>query len=272
LLTLFFVFFLVILGFKYRSALLLVIRSNREIWLERVSGVPTEVQGLDEAQLQRATGQMEALGFAALGDHLSRVHYSKREDTPQVFAPIADPTAAPRSHLERDRPASFTRVMTHPAHGCLAMITFISPIDSRGKVAKEALYFVTLMSFNGTADGDWSYATTNRDFKANLRAMMNLLRQPRQLSTLIPGALPDELLRTHLARRDDVAKAAGVAWKSEVTLEDEYAIEENLYSHTRALFRGVKPLELGLKFNAQLFSPKSGEWMGELQGRVPDAR
>ena len=79
-------------------------------------------------------------------------------------------------------------------------------------------------------------------------------------------------LLPHLARRREIAAAAGIVWKSQPTIGDEHEIEDRSYAEMRRTFGQFTPLSLFRQYFRLLFEKKDREWLGELEGRVSNAR
>jgi hypothetical protein len=264
-------FLLLYVAFYMTSMFKKVIAVGRNRGQERVLGPPSLVPRLDEAKLEELTRQMTELGFVQLGEHLSyfrdlRVTQSFVVSTP-IAAPISEPGAAPQHQI----PASFDRIFVHLQHGCLGHISILTIEDVRGEVAAKTWSFIGISSFTGTSESDWGYSTSSHRLPANLQASLKLLRTPRGLYIWIPGAAPDQLLKVHLARRVEIAQAAGITWKSQPTLEDAHELEDRAMEEMRAFYSRITPLQLARQFYPLLLDKKK-EWLGELEGCLQAAR
>jgi hypothetical protein len=254
---------------RYLLAINGVIQRNKYLRQELRPGSPLGLPGLDAGKLGTATRELESLGFIKLQDYLPRL-YSSREAKTLAIPPIADPIAAPQP-VQGAEPQNFLRVMAHPETGCLARIHFISSLDLKRAGLSKGWLVTNFISINGTGAEDWVYSTTDRDFAANVEVFWNLNRHPRWLSTRRPDDSVEALYYEHLSRRDRIAQTAGLVWKRNLTTADDAAIDERNYANFRTFYEATSPATFFWKALRQNQAKIDSEWLGELQGRVPDA-
>jgi hypothetical protein len=272
----FLVLFVFFMAWPYLTTLKNIIKRQRLVNLELRPGPPLGLPGLDEAKLDSVTQEFESLGFVRLGDYLSRNYFSEGKSGQAVALsgqgpPIADPAAEPTLPPDRFPPQGFARVMLHPEHSCLGKIIFVSVVDAQGKVPTTSTMMATIVSLDA-GDGGWTYTTSNRQSTVTVNALMKMMRHPRWLSTRMPDSSPQELLKVHIARRIDIAQAAGITWKPNLTLADDLDYEQRSVENIRTLYNGLTPLKMAWRLHRLKREKESLEWLGELARRVPGAR
>ena len=238
----------------------------RRLNIVRRRGVPGELGDLDPTQLARATQDLQALGFVIEREFLWSVTY----DEARPSAPLSDPTLPPPLAPTRFDPQGLERIFSHPQHGCWAGISFAAATDTREKRPTIINFVVSLSSSTGRDDDDWNYATRDRKYDANNELIAKLWRHPRWLATVVPDATAAQLLETHLERRDQIARATGVSWQRDLTMEDYGALEARTEARMRAVFLKLTPFQMNRQI-VRIRRERDGErpeWLGELKGQL----
>ena len=250
-------------NFRYLSNLDGIIKRGRARKSEQRLGSPDEIEGMDFRLLAQTTADMESLGFAHVGD---LVTFPFQNVAPTV-APIAAPGAPPLSPA-RFSGEGFGRVLTHPTHGCLAVIIFSVSRDAQQQRLPQVSFLVAISSHAGFDAGAWSYSTGNGNLKPTAKALMKLWRHPRRLSTSLTQASAVQLLEKHLARREQIARLAGISWKHNLGMVDQMAAEKRTTDQMRATFMRLTPLAMAWQMYWLKHERYSQEWLGELKGRL----
>ncbi|RYG70846.1 hypothetical protein EON80_06630 [bacterium] len=253
----------------YLALLKPIIVRQRLMKLELRNGSPSGLAGLKDEELEAVTQQLVDLGFEPIEDYLSR-SYSEF-DEPALKSPIASPTGDTSLPPDRFPAQGFARVFSHPQHGLLGKIMFVSVVDAQGKVPTSTDMSMLIASFS-EPDGAWVYVTTNRDSAPMVNALMKLLRHPRWLSTRLPRRPATELLQFHLKRRAEIATVGGFVWKAHPTSNDDHAYEERAVVNIRAIYAKLTPLKMAMKLSRLKKEEAQLEWLGELEGRMPSAQ
>ena len=247
----------------YLSTLKGIIANQRRVRMELRPGSPASLPNVNLNQIEAATAELDALGFETMGDYLSRIFY---DDNAPLSPPIAAPGAPPIAP-QRFVPQGWARFMVHHGHGCVAKIIYSVSTDRTGARAPNSILVVSIGSYSGVGPNDWHYFTSNTSYNATARAISSLWRHPRRLGRRVIGANPAQLLQLHLARRAEVARAAGISWKKSLSVADNLAVEESAMENMRAVARGLTPL--GMASQLWSFRRESGdEWLGELKNRL----
>ena len=250
----------------YMSTLKDIIARQRITRTTVEPGSATEAEFLDLTHLEEATAELEALGFRHVGDNVTR-HVTTQN---QQSAPITDPFAPPPLKPERFKPQGFSRVFSHPTHGCVANLMFVATKDLQRSQVPQTKSLLAISSFTGRGGDDWSYATSKEKTLVTEKALRKLWRRPRALWTKLPDVTATQLLEEHLRRRIAVARAAGITWQSQVVLEDQLASEARAATKMQETFQRATPLKMAWQifwFKRERES-EPPEWLGELKGRL----
>lgn len=250
----------------YLLNLRFLIAQNRRRHFEIIPCSPDDVPGLNEAALQGATREVQELGFEWLEDHAVRPVQTRAGEPP----PIADPLA-PSFVPDKLRLNSLGRILVHREHGCLAKIMAIMIFKAADGSVADTSFSVALVSTARLGNQAWHYSTSNRVANATNDALMMITRSPQYLTTRMPNAPVSQLLRVHLARRADIARVAGLRWKRDVSLADDYASEESAVENLRRVYARLNPFSMAWLIFKNKRAPLSSrlEWLGELRGQIP---
>ena len=232
-------------------------------------GRPTELAHLDGAALERATNELAVLGFVAAGDYVSFSVEAGRNH-PMAAAPIASPGADSSSPPPPPNDtASFLRVFLHEDKRCVAKLIAVSVISKTGRPV-TIKYVRALISFADAPDGGviWSYGTSDSKSSDSAAGIKSLFRRPRALATRLPGARLPDLWRVHLARREEVARAANLQW-NRASLREALEAETRANHNIRAAFAALTPLKMAWKLRRFRAEKNKTEWLGELAGKLP---
>jgi hypothetical protein len=116
------------------------------------------------------------------------------------------------------------------------------------------------MSLSGNETASWSFTTHNRE----MQPFSLLQRHPRQLSHRLTGVDARELLRSHLAERDDIARRGGFRWDTAASLDEYLTYEERGMRHIRSVYENAETLPTAWKLMTLPMADR-GQWMGELE-------
>lgn len=251
--------------FSY-SSLSNALRRVRAIDTVRRSGSPAELGDLNQEQFIEATRDLEALGFEFQGEHLWSVVLLQTQDA----APLADPSNPPPLTPNRIDPQGFERVFSHPTYGCWGTINFAAGRDTLEKRPTVINFVITISSSTGHGEDDWNYLTRDKKYDAVSELFSKLWRQPRGLSTIVANASAAQLLEFHLARREQIARAAGISWQRSLTIEDYLALESRQKLQMRTVFNKFTTLQMYWQISRLKRERESAppEWLGELKGRL----
>ena len=245
-----------------------ILKKQRVAQQQLRAGSPDEIAALKPEFLDKATQELEALGFVQAGQFLTRSRAQPEPRRVQLAPPIAEPHGPKNLAVERFKPEGFVRIFTHPTHDCMAKILFVVVNDGfKGRISNVTA-MTAIVSYAGTGADDWSYSTSNNQMKPTAQAISKLWRHPHRLWTRLPDADAAQLLQKHLERRAQIAGAAGIAWKQAPTLEDDLAAEARTMERIRSTARQLSPLSMQWKMWRFKREGPTPEWLGELKGQL----
>ena len=241
-------------------------RRRTNMWLGNVSEIEALASGrVDLTELKNLTTELQKLGFNLLGDILSDTTYDP------IPAPNPSPIVDPHQQIEPQskfdtQVNGIGRVFAHPNYGCYAVLIsvvskvhFDPELNLKDKI-KVAPFRTAIASMENSADNSWSFANTNRE----VDPFILLQRHPRRLGHRMCGATPEQLLRAHLAERDDIAERGGFQWDREPSMEKYRIREEETMRHLRNVYENKNAISVA--FFLFTYKYKNHDWwLGELE-------
>lgn len=249
---------------RYFSALNGIIQRNRMMHQDLRPGTVAEIPHMIPTGLDEVSAELQQLGFEPLGDFVSETSYGDRSNSPFSSGPIAAPDSLPGPPKSPVKTRGFLRAFTHPAYCCCAKVICVVVTTPRanGNVTAKNKITVSLVSYQGLGPGDWSYTTT----RGAASPHGALMRHPRRLSTRLPHASIAEMVNTHLQRREEIARLAGITWMRQYTFRDVYEMEKRGMENVRNTFLAMTPFKMAGRLFV-LKHEKRTEWLGELAGK-----
>ncbi len=186
-------------------------------------GKPSEQTQLamGSGQFHRIEEEFAGVGFELLGDYV--IAGGTKDEVSLHNAPLASPFGADVKEEFRFAHASVCRVLVHREHGCIASIA--SPLSSTPKENRVGigLHYLIVSVGNG-----WTYSS-----HADLPPLMDVESSARDLASYEGKLPPAGLLKAHLSRRDELARAGGFAWEAPLSLEQIIEWETQRYARIR---------------------------------------
>lgn len=237
----------------------------REIGLRL--GNPSEMPHLDIAALERATEEIQALGFVYAGDCLLVPSQTARPQNRD--APIASPVAGDEVPPETSKMDGFSRVLLHERERCVAKIIASTTAPIKGG-SPTTMFLRAFVSYADAPDGRelWEYGTSDLQYKATASAISKLWRQSRSIGTNLPNTPLREMWRVHLQRRAQIAEVAGLQW-NRATLDESFKSNARAMRNIRACFKQLTPLKMAWRLWRFKREGQQTEWLGELRGKLP---
>ncbi len=248
----------------YVLSLYQIIQRMSALRIEMRVGSPDEIPELDGAKLSALTDEMEALGFERVSDVVLRNFH----DRPDFVAPIADPSVESPLAPTRLQPHILSRVMRHRQQGCLGIVSSMALTDTRGKRQPKTSCWVSFDSFAPSGRDNWSYSTTGYKASIALDKVTRVCCRPRVLWTRMPKATTAQMWDKHLARRQQIARAAQIEWTPNPTVEDYIAGEQSWTKNAREVYAQLTPFQLWNRLRQVERERKKPEWLGELKGKI----